>query len=282
MMKSVSVVIPCYNTHVFLSQAILSAQLQTVKPLEIIVVDDGSNNPETIRFLNQLPDEVILIRQENKGLPGARNTGFSAARGEYVLPLDCDDWLDPEFIELGLQMIAENNDVDFVFSWLSLEAESSGILKKNYNFFEQLFLNQIPYCLLQPKKFWEKMGGYDENMRHGYEDWEWNIRLGSAGYKAGVISQPLFHYRVQSSAMLSSISRKKHVDLWLFIRRKYRKNYSARMLLSTWSKWRKFDSTRPLMIYFFWEILFRILPKRLFEKLVSFLFLFSDSSKFRK
>jgi glycosyltransferase involved in cell wall biosynthesis len=159
MFPPVSVIIPCYNGHEFLAQAIESVRNQTVKVFEIIVVDDGSNNPETVEFLNQIADQVRLVRQGNRGLPGARNRGFSEAKGEYILPLDCDDWLEPEFIELGLKAITENDDVDFVFSWLSLEAEASGVLKKNYNFFEQLFLNQLPYCLLQPKKLWEELGG---------------------------------------------------------------------------------------------------------------------------
>jgi hypothetical protein len=282
MLPSVSVIIPCFNGHEFLAQAIESARRQTVKPLEIIVVDDGSDNPETVRFLDQLKDDVRLVRQENRGLPGARNRGFAEAKGEYVLPLDCDDWLEPTFIEVGLKLITENDDVDFMFSWLALEAESSGVLKKHYNFFEQLFLNQLPYCLLQPKRLWEELGGYDELMRKGYEDWEWNIRLGKAGYQGGVVREPLFHYRVQSTAMLASISRRKHVDLWMFIREKHAGLYSVRALADLWKKWDDCGSTRPLFLYFGWEALYRILPKSLFRGLVAALFSKAHSARFKK
>ncbi|KZB70892.1 MULTISPECIES: glycosyltransferase family A protein [Thalassospira] len=282
MLPSVSVIIPCYNGHEFLAQAIDSARKQTVSPLEIIVIDDGSDNSKTISFLDEISDDIRLIRQENRGLPSARNRGFQEAKGEYVLPLDCDDWLEPDFIETGMKLILAEEDVDFVFSWLSLEAESSGILKKNYNFFEQLFLNQLPYCLLQPRKTWQELGGYDEAMRQGYEDWEWNIRLGKMGYKGAVINKPLFHYRVQSTAMLASISRRKHVDLWMFIRAKHAELYSWSNLVSTWKQWKPYKSTRSLNLYFGWEILYRILPKSLFRVLVAALFSHSHSARFKK
>src|SRR5688500_638934 len=84
---TISVVLPCYNTHVHLSQAIDSVLAQTFPHIEIIVVDDGSSNTDTLEFLNnRLPSDVRLVRQNNKGLSAARNAGFAAARGEYVLP----------------------------------------------------------------------------------------------------------------------------------------------------------------------------------------------------
>ncbi|NIY75442.1 glycosyltransferase family 2 protein [Thalassospira sp. HF15] len=279
---TVSVIIPCYNGHAYLDQAIQSALNQTHPPIEVLIVDDGSDNPETIAHLDGIALDVRVIRQKNKGLPGARNTGFREAKGEYVLPLDCDDWLDPEFIEKTLHIIENNENIDFAFSWLSLEAESQGVLPKHYNFFEQLFLNQLPYCLLQPKRLWQEVGGYDENMKHGYEDWEWNIRLGKSGYFGGAVFEPLFHYRVQSNAMLASISRQKHVDLWMFIRQKHPELYSLRSLKRTWLQWRSAKSTRSLWLYFGWEALYRVFPQQIFRKVVSVLFAKSHSSKFKK
>lgn len=278
-LPTVSVIIPCYNGHVYLDQAIDSARRQTVAPLEILVIDDGSTDPDTIHHLDNLPDDVRLVRQENRGLPGARNTGFREARGEYVLPLDCDDWLEPDFLERGLTLLQQNPDIAFVFGWLALEAESGGVLKKNYNFFEQLFLNQLPYCLLQPRKAWEELGGYDESMRQGYEDWEWNIRLGSNGYFGKAIEAPLFHYRVQSTGMLVSMSRNKHADLWAFIRQKHHGLYHFGTLLSQWKTWRDKASTRALHLYFGWDILYRLLPVSLFNRLVARLFRYSASSR---
>lgn len=279
---TVSVIIPCYNGHEYLEQAIQSALTQTHLPLEVIVVDDGSDDPETIKFIDNLGPEIKVVRQENKGLPAARNTGFRVAEGEYVVPLDCDDWLEPEFVANALLLIINSNDVDFAFSWMALEAEANGVLKKHYNFFEQIFLNQLPYCILQPKKIWEELGGYDEGMRSGYEDWEWNIRLGKSGYMGGVVPAPLFHYRVQSTAMLASISRKKHVELWMFIRNKHADLYKSSSLLRLFQEWKLRKSTRPLWLYFGWNILYKILPLSCFRLLVSVLFNQAHSSNLRR
>lgn len=280
---TVSVIIPCFNGHEFLEQAIESALKQTVLPLEVLVIDDGSDNPDTVFLLDRLLlPRVRVIRQENKGLPSARNTGFREAKGDYVLPLDCDDWLEPSFIEKSFNLILKNEEVDFAFSWMCLEVEAKGVLKKNYNFFEQLFLNQLPYCLLQPRKIWVDLGGYDESMRQGYEDWEWNIRLGKHGYLGACVPEPLFHYRVRSTAMLASISRKKHVDLWVFIRNKHQELYSREALLVQWRSWREKKSTRPLWMYFGWDCLYSLLPRKVFRVLVSCLFYLAHSSNLRR
>ncbi len=279
--SSVSVIIPCYNGHKFLPQTLDSVRGQTVPVLEIIVIDDGSDDEETIVYLDTLPLDVRLVRQANKGLPSARNAGFREAKGNYVLPLDCDDWLDPGFVEKGLAKINEDGEATFCFAWLNLEAESKGVMEKGYNFFEQLFLNQLPYCLLQPRKLWEELGGYDETMRQGYEDWEFNIRLGKAGYHGAVIKAPLFHYRVQESGMLASISRNQHVTLWSFIRSKHPDLYTLNNLWKLWKIWRLKTSTRPLYLYFAWESLFRILPRSIFDKLVGKMLSYSKSRQYR-
>ena len=97
----VSIVIPVYNTEKFLVKCLNSAVLQTYKDIEIIIVDDGSpDNSYLIGEEYQKKDKRIsLIRQNNLGLSGARNTGIQSSRGEYILFLDSDDTLDNEAIE---------------------------------------------------------------------------------------------------------------------------------------------------------------------------------------
>ncbi len=92
----VSVIIPAYNEAERLPQAVESAQRQTLSPREIIVVDDGSSDgtAEVARKLG-----VRVLSQENKGLPGARNSGIRAARGEWIALLDADDIWEAEKLE---------------------------------------------------------------------------------------------------------------------------------------------------------------------------------------
>lgn len=262
----VSIVIPCYNSGATLGQTVASVKAQTWPNIEIIVIDDGSTDPMTCEVLAALVD-VAVVRQPNSGLPAARNAGFRVARGEYVLPLDADDWIAPETIAVLMQAIGSAAHNGFAYCDAQLEGESSGVLQKSYNFFEQLSLNQLPYCLLMPKRLWEEAGGYDETMRQGYEDWEFNIRLGALGYYGLRVLLPLFHYRVSSSGMLISKSNRLHGLLWSEIQARHRALYKPFSLFRLWRKWADKPSHYPLVMYFFWIGLHRILPASLFAAL---------------
>ena len=268
--KLVSVVIPCYNSGSTILQSIESVRNQTWPKVEIIVVDDGSNDADTITILDSLED-IALIRQDNAGLPAARNVGFNQSSGYYVLPLDADDWLEPDAISCLIAAISSNEKHAFSFSYMQLECEVHGVLKKSYNYFEQLFLNQIPYCILLTREAWISVGGYDESMRRGYEDWEFNIRLGLLGYSGYVVTRPLFHYRVSSKGMLISQSNNFHGELWKSIQQKHAIVYKANSLSLLWWKWRSCSSTYPISLYFLWFLAHKILPNNLFNALFKFL-----------
>ena len=255
----VSVVIPCYNSGATLVKTIASVQSQTWEHIELIVVDDGSSDDHTLHILNALRG-IRLIRQQNSGLPAARNAGFLNATGAYFLPLDADDWLEPDAIERLLLGLRGDVNAQFAYSYIQLEGEAQGVIKKSYNFFEQLFLNQMPYCMLISRFVWESVGGYDESMRQGYEDWEFNIRLGASGFFGHVVQYPLLHYRVSSSGMLISKSNQIHCLLWLQIQRKHQDVFYLPHLVKLWWTWRPKKSKYPLLLYFIWLYSCHILP----------------------
>ena len=269
-MKLVTVVIPCFNSGATLSQTVESVKAQSYENIEIIIVDDGSNDALTITAIDRLSG-VRVIRQKNAGLPAARNIGFSEARGEYVLPLDADDWLEADAVAQLTATLEINQQFAFVFSHIQLEGESSGVLKKSYNFFEQLFSNQMPYAILIRRAIWEDIGGYDETMRKGYEDWEFNIRLGGSGHYGAVVPKPLFHYRVASTGMLLARSNQLHGELWSDIQSRNESIYRISSLLTLWSVWRLKPCTYPLLVYFFWLTIHRILTPKIFSFLFRFL-----------
>ncbi len=264
--EKVTVVIPCFNSGATLIQAVNSVKAQTWPYVEIIIVDDGSTDQNTIAILDSLTD-VILIRQQNKGLPSARNTGFQIAATGYILPLDSDDWLEPIAIEALMRGLRENRSATFAYSYIELEGEALGVLPKSYNFFEQLFLNQIPYCLLLPYSTWRQIGGYDESMLNGYEDWDFNIRLGATGQHGHVVHQALFHYRVTSGGMLISKSNRLHGQLWRYIQKKHPLLFKPVHLAMLWREWSRYPSTYPLTAYFAWLLMHRLLPDSLFSAL---------------
>jgi glycosyltransferase involved in cell wall biosynthesis len=258
----VTVIIPCYNTHIHLDKCLDSLSNQKFKKFEILIIDDGSNNFETISFLDNLSQPNIrLIKQANKGLANARNTGILNARGKFILPLDTDDWVDDDHIASMYHAISKNYDKDnFVYTDTVLEGLQQGLIKNNYNFFEQLFSNQVPYSIMFPKKIAFEICGYDENMLFGYEDWDFNLRLYKNNCKPIKIEESKFHYRVAKSGMLLSKSKKIHTILWNYIILKNKNLYNFNNFAILWKEWSKKKTRYPIIFYLIWFYFYKFLP----------------------
>lgn len=194
-MDKVSIIIPCYNQAHFLPDAIASADSQTYPNIEIIVVNDGStdNTSETARRFN-----VKYIEQENKGLAAARNDGIKASSGKWILPLDADDKIDPEFIS---KTIGKSDIVATLIETFGNEHRLWKFGRDQPLHSDFLKMNQVVYCCLFRKEIWNKIGGYDESMRDGYEDWDFWIRATREGYKVRRVMEFLFHYRRGRNAL---------------------------------------------------------------------------------
>jgi glycosyltransferase involved in cell wall biosynthesis len=239
---AVSVVVPSYNSGRFLDGLMESLRRQTFRDFEIVLVDDGSNEEETREKLAALETSIRLIRQENCGPAAARNTGIRVARAELVMTLDCDDTIEPPFLEKATAaMEAAPPDVAAVFSHKRLVGAGSGLLERHFNRFDLLFSNPLPASLLLRKSAWEAAGGYDEIMRDGYEDWEFYLRLMRMGYRAIVIPKPYLNYRVSNGGMLFRRSSGHHAVLWRQIRRKHAPAYRPLAMLRLW--WKSRDGT---------------------------------------
>jgi glycosyltransferase involved in cell wall biosynthesis len=111
-MPIVSVIVPCYNQAQFLHEAIESALSQTHQAMEVVVVDDGSLD-NIAEVVGRYPD-ILFVRQKNRGLAAARNSGFRASTGEFVIFLDADDRLTPIAVESHLLCFAQHPDAGFV------------------------------------------------------------------------------------------------------------------------------------------------------------------------
>lgn len=200
-MSKVSIIIPCWNQAHWLSDAIESALNQTVK-CEVIVVNDGSPD-NTSEVARKYP--VKLIEKENGGLSSARNAGIKASTGEYILTLDADDKILPEFVEKCLQA-----DDDIVGTGQQEFGDSNYLWNNQpehptHEHFK--VANQINCCSLYKKEIWETVEGYDETMKHGLEDWDFWFQATKAGYTVTVLREPLFLYRKHGSSMISETAK---------------------------------------------------------------------------
>jgi glycosyltransferase involved in cell wall biosynthesis len=223
---AVSVIIPCYNGGPFLPAVLKSLAAQTFRDFETIIIDDGSTDPATRELLGRLGPGIRVIRQENRGLAAARNAGFAAAAAEFVLPLDCDDTLEPPFLtETCAALRAAPADVGFVGTDMRLAGALNEVVERRFDGFTQLFRNQLSYCMLLRKSAWRAVGGYNETMREGYEDWEFNVHLIAAGFRGIDIERPLFNYYVSAEGMLMSRSGRMHATLWRRIRDRHPELY---------------------------------------------------------
>ena len=142
----VSVIVPCYNQGRYLYESISSVLVATTRTVEIIVVDDGSTDAATQRYLiaaeNMAPGVVRVHRQVNQGLSGARNSGMALARGSFIQFLDADDVLAPGKIDAQLSQMAVNPALDVSVSNFLLCDESRLVFSKPEEAIAQFALDE--------------------------------------------------------------------------------------------------------------------------------------------
>ncbi|MBS1745654.1 MAG: glycosyltransferase family 2 protein [Bacteroidetes bacterium] len=210
--KNISIIVPCYNTAPeFISEAIDSVKKYKGKySYDIIIVDDGSTHPSTLVFLENINDAGIrVIKQNNKGLAGARNTGIANTQSEYLLSLDSDDRIKPEFIDRGINALKENDGAGVAYSNADAFGDGSrtNFTALPFDITTLLLQNHVPSCAVMCRKAWEDAGGFDESLRK-YEDWEFWIRVYKAGWKFHYIKEPMFDYRIHQDSLLGDSSDK--------------------------------------------------------------------------
>lgn len=205
----ISVIIPCFNTPAaFINEAVESVkQYSNSYVYEIIIVDDGSVNAETINYLDNINDPAIKVFiQENKGAAAARNTGFKNSSGNYILFLDSDDRILQSYIEKSIKVLSSNSAYGVVYGKARNFGDSSrdGIETQPFDVVKLLINNQVPMCAVIKRQVWESVNGLDENLRQ-FEDWEFWLSVYKAGWKFFFLNQIVFEYRIQNNSFFSTV-----------------------------------------------------------------------------
>lgn len=246
----VSIVIPAYNPSSYLIEAIASASAQTHRNVEIVLVNDGTDKSESLAVLDQASRLVgTYLEQPNRGLGAARNTGFSACHGEYVLPLDADDLLEPTYIG---ECLAALSDSDAAFVYTDFKVFGTRNYRERpgeYSLYRLLDRNYLTYAALIRKSAWTEARGYDESMRLGYEDWEFWLHLGSLGLFGRYVPKALFRYR-KHGASLYDTARARHAEIVAHIEGRHPELYryeSRARIKARWSPAASIISGEPVM-----------------------------------
>ncbi|MGG8494839.1 glycosyltransferase family 2 protein [Tenacibaculum sp. TC6] len=191
-----SIIIPVYNTSkIFLDECLESLNHIPSIPHEIIIVNDGSKEVETLNYLKSIEKKYQLIHKENGGLGSARNTGIKEAKGKYIFPLDSDDVLNEDF-KIFIEYLNKNEQVDILYGDLHHFGDED--LIKKYPEYDKLTLlfykNIIQACSFFKKEAWEKVGGYDESLKT-FEDYDFWIKCGINDLKFKHIPYCAYRYR---------------------------------------------------------------------------------------
>lgn len=213
-MRSVSVIIPCYNCAAFIGETLQSLTEQTCQDFEVICVNDGSKD-ETLSILEhwqkQGAFEMRIIDKPNGGVSSARNAGIRAAQGKYLLFLDADDLYRPEYIEWLCGAIEEsgadvsycrlNRDYDMMFGFMQktpvlFQSQTEAMNNLLYRMGEFGF-----YCYLYKKDILARENIEFDICTRRFEDREFNWKYLCHCKSAAFVDAPLYFYRVNEDSV---------------------------------------------------------------------------------
>lgn len=198
-MELVSVIMPCYNDGKYIKEAIESVKKQTYPEWELIIIDDGSDDEETVKIIESIEDDrITVLHTEHLRPAGARNHGIKHAKGKYILPVDSDDKIDPTYMEKAVKKIESDEKLGVVYCEADLFGEKSGKWDlPAYSFDKMLLDNVVFVTALFYKTDWEKLGGFNTNMAAGMEDYDFWLGILGLGREIYQIPEILFHYRIK-------------------------------------------------------------------------------------
>jgi glycosyltransferase involved in cell wall biosynthesis len=218
----VAVVIPCFNDGRLAREAL--ASIQEHEPLEIVLVDDASQDPHTLAELERLPAEVMLVRHaSNQGLSQARMTGLAHSTARFVFPLDADDLAVPGMLGRMADLLDADPNAGVCFGdYLEMGArELVRAVPDRLDPYRIAFTNEYPVSALFRRSTLVAAGGWGFGS-HGYEDWDLWMRLAECGVPGihagrGVIT---YRRRLHGPRMLDR-SRRMHPELYRRLRERH-------------------------------------------------------------
>jgi glycogen(starch) synthase len=236
----VSIVIPYFKLEHHVEETLASARAQTHPAVEVVVVNDGSLREEDGECY-ELAERygASVVTQTNSGLGAARNIGVAVSRGRYVLPLDADDTIAPEFVERCVRALECDPELAYVTSWVRYVdpdgrpvSDDDGGYTPFGNWSTLIRTNNVggTCTAVIRRSLFERGFGYSTDLT-SYEDWLLYLELHEAGHHGTVIPERLIDYRVREESMTRTVGAPR-------LRRIYEELRAHQLELQTlWSPW---------------------------------------------
>ncbi len=196
----ISVIVPCYNHGRFLRECVESVISQTYKNWECIIVNDGSTDntsEEVIALIKDYKNLMIsLIEKQNTGVADTRNAGVEKSKGDFVLFLDADDKIHPNFLEEAINILQLHPEVGFVYTDIQhFGVRSDCVSHGDFNPRQFLRSNQATVTSLFRKQIYAQVGGFKKEMEVGLEDWEFWVSAYENKWQGYRLPKPYLYYR---------------------------------------------------------------------------------------
>lgn len=206
---TISVVVPAYEAAATIAEAVTSALEQDPPPLEVIVSDDGSQDGIEAALAG-FGDRIQLLRRPHRGVAAARNAGWRAASGDFVLYADADDVVLPGKIAALQRLGRERPDLDLLGTDMYFERDGQAagrfgevnpfpLANQRATILERCFVVQPAFR----RSRLQEVGGFDEDL-HSAVDWDCILRLVLSGSAAGLYDAPLAVYRIHGNSLAGS------------------------------------------------------------------------------
>jgi glycosyltransferase involved in cell wall biosynthesis len=223
----VAVIIACFNDGATLSDAV--ASLEGQEPHELVVVDDGSDDPHTLEVLRGLEARgVRVLRQENQGPAAARTAGLHATTAPYVRLLDADDVDAPGALTALADVLDAEPDVAVVWGEIRIFGAFEWYGRSAHDLDPWLitYVNEIEADALVRRKTLEDVGGWQ--LKGGYEDWDLWAAIAERGWKGRHVPVLTGWYRVHGAERVQARAVRRHEELVAEIRRRHPALFAAR------------------------------------------------------
>lgn len=236
--SEISVIVTTFNDGKFLEDCLSSIFLQTKPASEIIVVDDGSNTPDSILKICEAKEkypEVIFISQQNGGAAAARNTGLFAAKSESICFIDVDDRLHPDNLSIKHRLLTESQN-KYICAYGGFEGcnpnnsifyssfkDSDGPINTDRIGRPNGIPGGLPMYMFKTEAL-RKIGGLDENLNY-MEDFDLLLRLGMSGERVRGCNYPIYKRTIRSGSLSRGIPRRIFLNKRLFLSKASREQY---------------------------------------------------------